>query len=150
MIGTLPGSVDGQQSSAAAQAPPACKSTAIDARVADRGGISGVVRIAPGLVNRIGSSDTLFVYAQALDGDPAPLVVLRKRVQDLPVAFFLDDSIAVNKTRLPSRHNELVIRARVARRGSAAAPAAGDLQGFSGPVRYGQAGVVVVIDSEVK
>lgn len=115
-----------------------------------RRGISGVVRIAPGLVNRIESSDTLLVYARASEGDQAPLVVLRKRAHELPVAFFLDDSIALNPARLPSRHNELVIGARVARRGSAGAPVAGDLQGFSVPVRYGQAGVVIVIDSEVK
>jgi cytochrome c-type biogenesis protein CcmH len=121
-----------------------------DRLVASRRGISGVVRIAPALVGRIASGDTLFVYAQALDGDPAPLVVLRKRAHELPVAFFLDDSIAINPARLPSSHNELLIGARVARGGSGALPSAGDLQGFSAPVRYGQAGVVIVIDSEVK
>lgn len=117
---------------------------------ASRRGISGVVRIAPAFANRIDAADTLFVTVQSVDGDRAPLVVLRKRAHELPVAFFLDDSTAINPARLPSRHNELVIVARVARRGSAATAAAGDLQGWSAPVRYGQAGVVIVIDSEVK
>ncbi len=142
--------VVGSESAATAQPVVVHQDAALDSMPAGRRGISGVIRIAPALVDRIGSGDTLFVYAHALDGDPTPLAVVRKRAHELPVAFFLDDSIAINPARLPSRHNQLVIGARVARRGSGAAPAAGDLQGFSAPVRYGQAGVVIVIDSEVK
>lgn len=115
-----------------------------------RRGISGVVRIAPALVGRVEAGDTLFVFARAAGADQAPLAILRKPAHELPAPFFLDDSTAINIARRPSGQNELVIGARISRRGSASVATRGDLQGFSGPVRYGAAGVVVVIDSEVK
>jgi cytochrome c-type biogenesis protein CcmH len=112
-----------------------------------RPGISGVVRVAPELAARVAPTDTVFIFARAENGPP--LAVLRKSARELPVAFFLDDSTGINPQRRLSAENRVVIGARISRKGDAVA-GPGDLQGFSAPVDVRQAGVVVVIDSEVK
>jgi len=111
-------------------------------------GISGVVRLAPQFASRISPGDILFIYAREPGGNGAPVAFIRKRARHLPLAFFLDDSTSINPARPLSRHDRLVIGARVSRKGDAAA-SAGDLQG-SLEAHYGAAGVVIVIDSEVR
>jgi len=111
-------------------------------------GISGVVRLAPEFAGRVAPGDILFIYAREPGGAGAPVAFIRKRARQLPLAFFLDDSTSINPARPLSGHDRLVIGARVSRNGDAAA-SAGDLQG-SLEAQYGAAGVVIVIDSEVR
>lgn len=114
----------------------------------ERPGISGVVRVAPELAGRVAPTDTVYIFARAESGGP-PLAVLRKSARELPVTFFLDDSTGINPQRRLSDENRVLIGARVSRSGDAVARK-GDLYGFSIPVAVRQAGVVVVIDSEVR
>jgi len=72
--------------------------------------------------------------------------VLRKQVRDLPVAFSLDDSMAMAPGLKLSGFQRVVVGARISRSGSAT-PQPGDLQGISAPVANDAAGVAVVIDT---
>ncbi len=75
-----------------------------------------------------------------------PLAVLRKQVRDLPVAFSLDDSMAMAPGLKLSGFSRVVVGARISRSGSAT-PQPGDLQGISAPVANDATGVAVVIDT---
>jgi len=67
-------------------------------------------------------------------------------VRDLPVAFSLDDSMAMAPGLKLSGFQRVVVGARISRSGSAT-PQPGDLQGISAPVANDAAGVAVVIDT---
>jgi cytochrome c-type biogenesis protein CcmH len=110
--------------------------------------VSGSVSIAPAIASRVGSADTLFIFARAEGGPRMPLAVLRGSARKLPVTFTLDDSLAMSpNTKLSSA--ELVrIEARISRSGNAM-PQSGDLVGTSGVVKPGARDVNIVVDKVV-
>jgi len=110
--------------------------------------VAGRVSLAQGLVGKAAPGDTVFIFARAAGGPPMPLAVLRKQVQDLPVEFALDDSMAMAPSLKLSGFSEVIVGARISRSGSAT-PQRGDLQGLSKPVKVGATGVAVVIDATV-
>jgi cytochrome c-type biogenesis protein CcmH len=110
--------------------------------------IAGTVSLAPALAATAAPTDTVFIFARAVGGPPAPLAVLRRQVKDLPVKFTLDDSMAMAPSLKLSGFAEVVVSARVSRSGNAT-PQSGDLQGLSKPVKVGATGVSVVIDTAV-
>ena len=113
-----------------------------------RSGVSGMVKLAPELVSKVGPTDTVLIYARAAEGSRMPLAILRKQARELPVAFTLDDTTAMAPGMTLSKHNQVVVAARVSKSPSAAAQP-GDLEGASTPVRNDASGVTVVINSEV-
>jgi cytochrome c-type biogenesis protein CcmH len=123
--------------------PPAKTATA---PAASRGKVTGRVSLAQGLAARAAPTDTVFIFARAPGGPPLPLAVLRKQVQDLPLEFTLDDSMAMAPSLKLSYFAEVVIGARVSRSGGAT-PQSGDLQGLSQLVKVGATGIAVVIDT---
>lgn len=131
----------------AAGAKPAAKPPAAAAAPAGAK-VAGTVRLAAGFASKATPTDTVFVFARAAGGPPMPLAVLRKQVKDLPLAFTLDDSLAMAPDLRLSGFAEVVVGARVSRSGSAT-PQSGDLQGLSQPVKVGATGVAVVIDTAV-
>ena len=131
--------VDAQASAPAPAAPAA----APNAR------LQGEVRLAPALAEKTSPTDTVFIFARAAQGPQMPLAVLRKQVRDLPVAFALDDSMAMSPAMMLSGFAEVVVGARVSKSGDVAAKP-GDLQGQSAPVASNANGVAVVIDSVVR
>ena len=110
--------------------------------------LKGVVKLSPKLAGQVSPEDTVFIFARAADGPPMPLAVLRKQVRDLPLAFSLDDSMAMAPGLRLSGFPRVVVAARVSKSGEAA-PRPGDLQGSSAPVANDAEGVNVVIDSVV-
>jgi cytochrome c-type biogenesis protein CcmH len=128
--------------------------TRADARSADKAAtasdpkarVVGTVKLAETLAAKAAPTDTVFVFARAADGPPAPLAVLRRQVKDLPLDFTLDDSLAMAPNLKLSRFSEVVVGARVSRSGNAM-PHSGDFQGLSQPVKVGATGVVVIIDT---
>lgn len=108
--------------------------------------VSGTVSLSPGLAGQARPTDTVFVFARATDGSRAPLAVQRARVSDLPLAFRLDDSMAMSPQHKLSEAKEFRIEARISRSGNAT-PAAGDLIGASAPVGPGADRVVLTIDT---
>jgi len=112
------------------------------------GRIAGVVSLAPSLAAKAAPDDTLFVYARAVQGPPIPLAVQRFRAKDLPASFSLDDSMAMAPEMTLSKLPNVMVLARISKSGNAM-PQSGDLQGSTGPVKLGGAGVKIVIDRVV-
>lgn len=108
--------------------------------------VAGTVRLAGELAAQAAPTDAVFIFARAASGGGPPLAVLRRQVKDLPLAFALDDTMAMAPERKLSGAQEVVVGARISRSGSPL-PQRGDLQGLSPPVKVGAAGVAVVIDT---
>ena len=120
-----------------------------DRTAAATSALRGSVQLAPALAAKAAPTDTVFIFARAAEGPPMPLAVLRKQVRDLPVAFALDDSMAMTSNMRLSAFPRVVVGARISKSASAAAQP-GDLQGLSAPVASDASGVAVVIDSVVR
>ena len=111
--------------------------------------LSGVVRLAPELAAKVAPGDTVFIYARAHEGPPMPLAVLRKKVEELPVKFSLDDSMAMAPGLALSQFARVTVTARVSKSANAK-PQPGDLQGASAAVAHDASNVAVVIDTVVR
>jgi len=130
----------------AAAAPNAASASPPPAEANSGKGIAGNVKLAPTLVAQAAPNDTVFVFVRPAQGTKMPLAIIRKQVKDLPATFALDDSMAMTPEMKISNFTEVVVGARVSKSGTAM-PQAGDLEGFSPPVKIGTTGVAVVIDT---
>ena len=113
---------------------------------ASGGQTSGVVQLAGALAAKVAPTDTVFVFARAVQGPRMPLAILKRKASDLPLRFTLDDSNAMSPELKLSRFPKVVIGARISRSGDAM-PQSGDLMGQIGPVSPGTGKLVLVIDS---
>jgi cytochrome c-type biogenesis protein CcmH len=132
-------SIEEARSLIAPGAPPAAAATAL----------KGVVRLAPSLKGEASLEDTVFIFARAAQGPPIPLAVKRAKVRELPLAFELDDSMAMAPGMQLSSFPRVVVGARISKSGSAN-PQPGDLQGLTAAVANDATGVNVVIDTRVR
>jgi len=140
----------GAKSVAAPTSLAAALAAAVDAEPTSGGGaISGTVRVAPDLAEKVSSGDTLLVYAKAVARSGPPLAVVRVAATGLPLAFRLDDSQAMVPELRLSSVSEVALTARVSHSG-AATPQSGDLQGVIQPVKVGAQGVELVMDQVVR
>ena len=117
--------------------------------VAAPGGIRGMVRIAPELAGKVAPTDTVFIYARAVEGARMPLAIVRRQARELPVAFVLDDSMAMSAERKLSSVPLVIVSARISKSAQAARQA-GDLEGQSGPVATDARSVDVLIRTQVR
>jgi cytochrome c-type biogenesis protein CcmH len=113
------------------------------------GKVSGTVELAPELRQKVAPTDTVLIYARAAEGSRMPLAIVRKQARDLPAAFTLDDSMAMQPGMTLSKNEKVVIAARVSKSSSASAQP-GDLEGISAPIRNTASGITVVINSEIR
>lgn len=123
-------------------------SRAKPAQAAAAASVRGTVSLSGVQAGKAAPSDTVLIFARAVEGPRMPLAILRRQVKDLPLTFSLDDTQAMSPAMKLSNFTEVVIGARVSKSGNAA-PQSGDLQGASAKVKVGATGVVVVIDSVV-
>ncbi|MEO8058638.1 MAG: c-type cytochrome biogenesis protein CcmI [Burkholderiales bacterium] len=107
--------------------------------------IRGQVSLAPALAAQALPTDTVFIFARAVQGPRMPLAVQRGKVSDLPLAFKLDDSLAVSPDFKISGFTEVRIEARISRSGSAT-PSPGDLIGVGPVVKPGARDLKLQID----
>jgi cytochrome c-type biogenesis protein CcmH len=131
---------------AVAQAPAAPRAAAASANGHES--VTGSVVAAPEVAPRIGSGDTLFVYARAENGPRMPLAIIRGSAAQLPMKFALDDSQSMSPAMKLSGASAVRIEARVSRSGNAM-PQPGDIVGTSGVVRPGARDVKIVLDKVV-
>jgi cytochrome c-type biogenesis protein CcmH len=129
----------------AASAPVAATAAA----VAGGGSISGHVSLSASLRAQAPPEATVYVFARPANGSRMPVAILRRQVRELPLDFTLDDSMAMVPGNTLSKAGEVVIVARVSRRGDVT-PQAGDLQGSSTAVAAGARGVNVEIGEVLK
>jgi cytochrome c-type biogenesis protein CcmH len=111
--------------------------------------LKGTIALSSKVKAKASPEDTVFIFARAVEGPPMPLAVQRVKVRELPVAFALDDSMAMAPGMSLSAHPRVVVVARVSRSGSPGAQP-GDLQGTSAAVANYAGNVTVVIDTVVK
>jgi cytochrome c-type biogenesis protein CcmH len=136
------GSVGGSASPAVAAVATVA---AASAAAGDPGSIRGRVSLAPALASDVLPTDTVFVFARAVNGSRMPLALQRARVADLPLEFTLDDSSAMVPASKLSGATEVRIEARVSRSGSAS-PGSGDLIGVGPVARPGVRGLTFEIN----
>lgn len=136
-VGTAPGPVAAAASSAATAAAPRA------------GHIEGRVELAPELAARVAAGDMLMVVARPADGNRLPAAVLRVPAAGFPAAFRLDDSQAMTADRKLSAFQDVLLEARVSRKGQARVEP-GDLVGEGVPVKVGSSGVVLRIERIVQ
>jgi cytochrome c-type biogenesis protein CcmH len=110
--------------------------------------IAGRVDISPTLAARVALTDTVFIFARAVDGPRMPLAVLRVSARELPKEFTLDDSMGMAPGVSLSGAAAVIVEARISKSGNAL-PQSGDFSGRSAPVKPGAAGVKVTIDQVV-
>ncbi|MGH8744025.1 MAG: c-type cytochrome biogenesis protein CcmI/CycH, partial [Burkholderiales bacterium] len=125
------------------------QSTPVQSAATAASGVSGVIKLAPALASKVAPTDTVFIFARAAEGPRMPLAIMRKQARDLPTTFKLDDSMAMAPDMKLSNFPRLVIGARISKSANAA-PRPGDLQGMSGIVTNGTAGITVLIDTEIR
>jgi cytochrome c-type biogenesis protein CcmH len=110
--------------------------------------IAGRVEIAPALAAKVALTDTVFIFARAVDGPRMPLAVLRVPARELPRQFTLDDSMGMAPGVKLSAAAAVIVEARISKSGNAL-PQPGDFSGRSAPVKPGATGVTVTIDQIV-
>jgi cytochrome c-type biogenesis protein CcmH len=108
--------------------------------------ISGRVELAPELAGKAEPGDTVYLFARTATGSTQPLAALRTRFDQLPVAFTLDDSLALTADHVLSNHESVTLLARVSRHGDSQARP-GDLEGILEGVAVGRGDVLLVIDT---
>ncbi|HEY6280923.1 MAG TPA: c-type cytochrome biogenesis protein CcmI [Burkholderiales bacterium] len=121
----------------------------VSSAAAAASGVSGVVKLAPALADKVAPTDTVFIFARAAEGPRMPLAIVRKQARELPATFKLDDSMAMAPNMRMSNFPQLVVGARISKSSNAALQP-GDLQGMSGTVTNGTAGITVIIDTEIR
>jgi cytochrome c-type biogenesis protein CcmH len=110
--------------------------------------ISGMVTVSKELQAKMSATDQVFIFAQAPQGPKMPIASLKIDARQLPYRFTLNDAVSMSPDDKLSNHAEVMISARVSKSGQAMAQS-GDLQGKIGPVKLGQQGVAIVIDTVV-
>ncbi|WP_455210084.1 c-type cytochrome biogenesis protein CcmI [Kaarinaea lacus] len=111
-------------------------------------GVGGTITLDPSLSNRVAPDDTVYVFARAAEGPRMPLAIIKKQVKDLPLAFSLDDSMAMNPNMKLSNYSEVIVGARISKTGNAM-PQSGDLKGSSSVIKLGSRDLKIIIDSAV-
>ena len=76
------------------------------------------VSVDPAVVDQIGSGDTVFIFARAIEGPTIPLAAVKRQVQDLPLSLTLDDSMSMIPNMTISAFNEIVVIARTSKSGN--------------------------------
>ncbi len=79
------------------------------------------ISLSADLSNEINIEDTVFIYAKAIDGSKMPLVILRKKVSDLPLLATMDDSMSMLPSRKLSDYENVQVIARISASGNAKA-----------------------------
>ena len=107
--------------------------------------LGGRVELAPGLAARVAPTDEVMVFARAAAGSRMPLAMLRTTAKSFPLAFKLDDTMAMApQANLSSAAGELVVVVRIGKK-LQAAPQPGDIEAVSAPVKAGTPDVLVTV-----
>lgn len=121
------------------------ESGAAPAKPTAQTGIRLRVELSPALKNKVLPGDSVFIFARAVDGPPAPLAVKRVTVADLPMEVTLGDADAMMPQLKLSNFAQVQLSARVSRAGQ---PTTGEWVGRSQPLASSETAVqALTIDS---
>ena len=87
--------------------------------VVDGAKIYGNVKLADEVASVVQPTDTVFIFAKAVNGPPAPLAVLQRPASELPIDFLLNDSQSMIAGMKLSNFEEVIVTARITRGGDA-------------------------------
>lgn len=112
--------------------------------------VTAVIKLDAKYQNKVQPTDTVFVFARAVNGPRQPLAAKRLQVKDLPATITLDDSMAMSPMNKLSDYAQVYIGARVSHSGNVM-PSSGDLQGRSNVVATNKPGqtIHIMIDQEI-
>jgi cytochrome c-type biogenesis protein CcmH len=119
------------------------------AAAAGAGVVAGVVTLSDTIKAQASPDDTVFIFARPAEGSRMPLAILRKQVKDLPIAFSLDDSMAMSPASKLSGVAKVIVGARISKSGNAI-PQVGDLSGQTAPIAVGAKDLKISISEVVK
>jgi cytochrome c-type biogenesis protein CcmH len=131
---------------AAAATPPTPANAPPDANAA---GIEVTVKVTPELADLVQPGDTLFVFARAESGPPAPLAIQRRAAAELPLTLRLDESMGMIAGMSLAQFPRVIIGARLSRSGNAQ-PQPGDLEGLTAAMDWRAAGKVEIVIGNVR
>jgi cytochrome c-type biogenesis protein CcmH len=98
--------------------------------------IAGTVTVSAKLQAKVAPGDTVFVVAKSPDGKGPPLAVQRLKASGFPLAFKLDDSLAMMPGRNISSVSEVLLSVKLSKEG-VADERPGDLYGLPVKVKVG-------------
>jgi len=101
------------------------------------------VSVATALRQRLQGNETVFVFARAVNGPPAPLAVKRFTAAELPATVTLSEADSMAQGLSIATFPRVQIVARISRTGNVMA-APGDLEGGSGPLTVNETSSVDV------
>lgn len=107
--------------------------------------VKGRVEVARDFAAKVSATDTVMVIARPADGTRMPVAVLRVKASQLPLAFTLDDSLAMSPDHKVSKFAKLLVEARISPTGQAVAQA-GDLLSSAQTVALGTKDLRLVVD----
>jgi len=151
MIGDARSKLAGGDTAPPAASPPqvaTARPAASSAKAAAGTSVSGTVTLDPALAAQASPGDSVFVFARAATGSRMPLAVQRAQVKDLPLAFKLDDSMAMAPGMTLSSAPQLTVGARISKSGTAIAQP-GDLSGEATGVTPGATNIAIRIGTVV-
>ncbi|MFK7815027.1 MAG: c-type cytochrome biogenesis protein CcmI [Gammaproteobacteria bacterium] len=106
------------------------------------------VKLSDELHNNYVKSDTLFIYARAMNGPKMPLALVKMTAGDLPTTVTLDDSVSMMPSMTLSSMEQVEVVARISKSGQAIMQS-GDIIGSVTSVRTDQSETVEVVISEL-
>ena len=106
------------------------------------------VSLADNVAEKIVNSDTLFIYARAMNGPKMPLALVKMTAGDLPTTVTLDDSVSMVPSMTLSSMEQVEVIARISKSGQAIMQS-GDIFGSIQPVETKQSKTVDVEISEL-
>lgn len=108
------------------------------------------VALAGELSSAVEPTDTVFIYAQALQGPPMPLAIVKKSASELPLTVELNDAQAMMPALRLSNFEQVKINARISKSGQAETQP-GDLIGrVEGVSTADTESIDIVIDQRVE
>lgn len=118
--------------------------------VAAGGGIRVTVTVTKELIGKIQPTDTIFIFARALNGPPMPLAVVRQAVGSFPLTVELNDTQSMIPDMKLSKFPSVVVNARISKSGTPQG-ASGDLEAVAVPLTQdGKLQQVELIINQVK
>jgi len=106
------------------------------------------VTLSDELLKKYVKSDTLFIYARAMNGPKMPLALVKMTAGDLPTTVTLDDSISMMPSMTLSSMGQVEVIARISKSGQAIRQS-GDIFGSVKSVKTDQSETVDVVISEL-
>jgi len=111
-------------------------------------GIRVNVSLGEKMAEKIVNSDTLFIYARAMNGPKMPLALVKMTAGDLPTTVKLDDSVSMMPSMTLSSQNQVEVIARISKSGQAVMQS-GDLFGNVQAVKTDKSETVDIVINEL-